>query len=279
MANADDREDFLTEDPEIPSQRYVLLSFLSPEKVLTRKDLFFFEEFLKTYEVEWKVKNLEKFLAGQVKAINDLLDAEYVKLNEKGLSEAAEVCRTSKLPVDKVLGSYQDFVRENAKEVQKTTIVEAYEDFIFKRGKEVEDKFFAKNNFQTTVRGLKVRGVFGSQEEAVSRSKKLQRNDPIHNIFVGEIGKWLPWDPDPKDISEQEYAEDQLNQLMKGYKQNEEAREKFYNENPKLKRKEKEIVVGPTASDANKSLFDGPADLAMERKMKNVVVTEKKADE
>lgn len=284
MANADDREDFLTEDPEIPSQRYVLLSFLSPEKVLTRKDLFFFEEFLKTYEVEWKVKNLEKFLAGQVKAINDLLDAEYVKLNEKGLSEAAEVCRTSKLPVDKVLGSYQDFVRENAKEVQKTTIVEAYDDFIFKRGKEVEDKFFAKNNFQTTVRGLKVRGVFGSQEEAVSRSKKLQRNDPIHNIFVGEIGKWLPWDPNPKDISEQEYAEDELNQLMKGYKQNEEAREKFYNENPKLKRKEKEIVVGPTASDANKALFDGPADLAMERKMKNVVVTEKtivekKADE
>jgi len=111
MANADEREDFLTEDPEIPSQRYVLLSFLSPEKVLTRKDLFFFEEFLKTYEVDWKVKNLEKFLAGQVKAINDLLDAEYVKLNEKGLGDAAEICRTSKLPVDKVLGSYQDFVR------------------------------------------------------------------------------------------------------------------------------------------------------------------------
>jgi hypothetical protein len=53
MANPD-VEDFLTEDPEIPSQRFVLLSFLSPEKVLARKDLFFFEEFLKNYEVEWK---------------------------------------------------------------------------------------------------------------------------------------------------------------------------------------------------------------------------------
>ena len=47
----------------------------------------------------------------------------------------------------------------------------------------------------------------------------------------------------------------------------------------KSKKKNKEIVVGPTASDANKSLFEGPADLAMERKMKNVVVSEKKAED
>jgi len=270
MSTSDQNEDFLTEDPEIPSQRFVLLSFLSPENVLARKDMFLFEEFLKFYEVEWKVKNLEKFLAGEVKKINDRLDAEYVKLNEKNLTEAAELCRTSKIPVDTVLSAYQDFVRQNSKEVTKTTIKECYDDFIFKHGKENEDKFFAKNNFQTTVRGLKVRGVFGSQEEAVGRSKKLQRNDPIHNIFVGEIGKWLPWDPNPKDIGEQEYAEEQLNQLMKGYKQNEEAREKFYNEHPNLKKKEAEKNIvnmfESSVVDSNKSLFEGPPDLAMQRK-------------
>jgi hypothetical protein len=270
MSTSEQNEDFLTEDPEIPSQRFVLLSFLSPENVLARKDMFLFEEFLKFYEVEWKVKNLEKFLAGEVKKINDRLDAEYVKLNEKNLTEEAELCRTSKIPVDTVLSAYQDFVRQNSKEVTKTTIKDAYDDFIFKHGKENEDKFFAKNNFQTTVRGLKVRGVFGSQEEAIGRSKKLQRNDPIHNIFVGEIGKWLPWEPNPKDIGEQEYAEEQLNQLMKGYKQNEEAREKFYNEHPNLKKKdaEKNIVnmFESSAADSNKSLFEGPPDLAMQRK-------------
>ena len=90
MSGTNEVEDFLTEDPEIPSQRFVLLSFLSPEKVLARKDLFFFEEFLKFYEVEWKVKNLEKFLAGQVKKINDRLDAEYVKLTEKKLTSAVK---------------------------------------------------------------------------------------------------------------------------------------------------------------------------------------------
>lgn len=271
MSKPTDQEDFLNEDPDIPGQRFVLLSFLSPEKVLSRKDLFFFEQFVKNYEVEWKVKNLEKFLADSVKTINDRLDKEYVKLIEKNLNDEAEVIRTSKLPVDSVLTAYQDFVRENRKAITTTTIKESYDDFLYKEGKKLEDEFFAKNNFQTTVRGLKIRGTYGTQEEAVARSKKLQRNDPIHNIFVGEVGKWLPWDPDPKDIAEQEYAEEQLNKLMKGYKENEEAREKFYQENPALKGKKAEKGVSnmfnvSKIEEEVKDLFDGPADLAMERK-------------
>jgi len=269
MANPD-VEDFLTEDPEIPSQRFVLLSFLSPEKVLARKDLFFFDEFLKNYEVDWKTKNLEKFLAQQVKTINDRIDEQYVKLTEKSLTEEAEIVRKSKIPVDSVLTAYQDYVKANAKEVSLTTIKDAWDEFEFKRGKELEDKFYAKNEFKTTVRGLKIRGVFGSQEEAIAKSKKLQRNDPIHNIFVGELGKWLPWDPNPKDIAEQEYAEDQLNQLMKGYKNNEESREKFYSEHPNLKKNgDKKVVTSMVEGDASttNAIFNGPADLAMERKM------------
>ena len=39
-------EDFLDEDTEVPGQKYVLLSFLSPEKVLDKKDQFFFKRFL-----------------------------------------------------------------------------------------------------------------------------------------------------------------------------------------------------------------------------------------
>ena len=51
-ANAAPKEDFLEEDPEIRSQKFVLLSFLSPENVLESKDNFFFGEFLKQYEIE-----------------------------------------------------------------------------------------------------------------------------------------------------------------------------------------------------------------------------------
>ena len=132
------------------------------------------------------------------------------------------------------------------------------------------------------MRGLKVRGSYSTQEEAAARAKKLQRNDPIHNIYVAEVGKWLAWDPNPHNVKEQEYQEDELNSLMKTYKENEEAREEFYNKNPDAKtaskkggvRGEKEImsIVGTEEDKSNaagehSSLFDGPADLALQRKM------------
>ena len=229
------REDFLDEDNEIPSQRFVLLSFLSPEKVLERKEQFFFEHFLKAYEIEWKTKNLEKFLAQQVLNINNKLDEEANRLLAAEQTAAADICRQSRIPVNTVLEAYQGFVKDNAKDITQTKIKEKYDDFIYAQGKRLEDEFHKRNNFQTTVRGLKVRGAYPTQEEATARAKKLQRNDPIHNIYVAEVGKWLAWDPNPHDVSNQEYAEDQLNQLMKSYKENEEQREQFFKQNPDLK--------------------------------------------
>lgn len=282
MAKSEVREDFLDEDNEIPGQRYVLLSFISPEKVLERKEHYFFEQFLKNYEITWKTKNLEKFLAKQVIDFNAKLDAEVNRLEAAELKEASEICRQARIPVDIVLSSYQEYIKENAKDITATKIKEAYDDFMFSHEKKLEDDFFAKNNFQTTIRGMKVRGSYGTQEEATARAKKLQRNDPIHNIFVAEVGKWLAWDPNPHNVSNQEYQEEELNSLMKAYKENEEAREQFYNKNPDAKnaskkggvRGEKEImsIVGPTeekssAAGEHASLFDGPADLALERKM------------
>ena len=41
------------------------------------------------------------------------------------------------------------------------------------------------------------------------------------------VGKWLPWDPEPSQVGEQEYAEEKLNSLMKNYKENEEAKDLF----------------------------------------------------
>jgi hypothetical protein len=280
------REDFLDEDNEIPGQRFVLLSFLSPEKVLERKDAYFLEQFLKNYEITWKTKNLEKFLAKQVLDFNAKLDAEVNRLEAAELKEASELCRQARIPVDSVLSAYQEYVKENAKEITTTTIKEAYDDFMYAREKKLEDEFFAKNNFQTSVRGLKVRGSYSSQEEATARAKKLQRNDPIHNIYVAEVGKWLAWDPNPNNVANQEYQEEELNSMMKAYKENEEAREQFYNKNPDAKnasksggvRGEKEIMSIVGASDEkdttsgaaggeHSSLFNGSADLALERKL------------
>lgn len=71
-------------------------------------------------------------------------------------------------------------------------------------------------------RGIKIRGVFATKEEAVKRAEYLQKIDPDFNIFVGEVGKWLGWDPDPSTVEDQVYREKKLQDLMNNYKKNRE---------------------------------------------------------
>lgn len=70
------------------------------------------------------------------------------------------------------------------------------------------------------VRGLKIRGCYPTREQADARAKHLQEIDPDYNVFVGEVGKWLPWDPDVNSVEDQQFQEKELNDLAKGYKKN-----------------------------------------------------------
>lgn len=283
-ASKQTKEDFLEEDPEIRSQKFVLLSFLSPENVLEKKDLFFFETFLKQYEVDFKIRNLETFLVSVVRGVNDQLtkEAERMDASSTDLSGASAICRKARLNMGSILETYSKYVKDSTPTIQTNVLKEAYDDFLFKHQTKLEEEFFEKNQFQTTMRGLKVRGVTGTHGEAVMMSKKLQKSDPIHNIFLGEVGKWLPWDPKPHQVQEQEYAEDQLNTLMKRYKDNEEARDTFITE--QRKDAVKGAKKGPLASDGNPvsgdsadgwgSMFGSDGDLAMKRKQEAQVAKE-----
>lgn len=275
MANTS--EDFLDEDVEIPSQRYVLLSFLSPEKVLTRKDLFMFEKFLQNYEIQWRLKNLELFLVSTAKKVNKLFEERSVELeNKKDLSGAdslSDLCRKSRIPVSSLLEDFQEFVKKNASDINKTKILEEWDNFMYANRSKLEDEFFAENKFRTSVRGLKVRGVYASSAEAEARSKKLQKEDQLHNIFVGQVGKWLAWDPEPSQVENHEYAEDQLNDLMKSYKKNEQARDEFYKERGgKPKRSVISMDVSESKDTATEAavtgnIFEAVGDLAHQRKL------------
>jgi hypothetical protein len=275
-------EDFLDEDTEIPGQRYVILSFISPEKVLDKKELYFFKKFLENYEVEWKVKNLEKYLVDVVKNINDQLDDRARELEKNDLAEQAQLCRKNRVSIDNLMNSFQTFVQKNRGEINKTKIAEAYDDFMYSNKTKLEDEFYALNEFRTSVRGMKVRGVYGNPKEAELKAKKLQSKDKYHNIFIGDVGKWLPWDPQPHEVKEQEYAQDELNTLMRKYKENEDNREKFFEE--RSKGGPKQVFGAPTdggkaASEQFGSMFGGQGDLALQRKMEKPLVTVEKVAE
>lgn len=101
------------------------------------------------------------------------------------------------------------------------------------------------------IMGIKVRGVFETYEDARTRSEQLQKMDKHHNIFVGEIGKWLPFDVDIATIETEDdpvYREQALNQYMKAYKdclKEEEVEEKERKEQT-LKGNNAKVVTGMT---------------------------------
>lgn len=101
------------------------------------------------------------------------------------------------------------------------------------------------------ILGIKVRGVFESYEDAKIRADQLQKQDKYHNIFVGEIGKWLPFNVDISTMEtddEPVYREQALNQYMKAYKDclKEEEVEENERKEQTLKANNAKVVTGKT---------------------------------
>lgn len=270
------KEVYLEADKEIPGQHYVCLSFISPNDVLKNKDIFFFAEFLKDYEVQYKVKATETFVMAQVLKVQDAASK---------LQDVLENLKTKEtIVVDDLSGSLsvvgdlrknltaltaadlEKHVKAEMSDFKETTIEEAYKTFLFKHKKSLEDNFFEKNQFRTTVQGLKVRGVYATYNEAAARAKTIQKLDPSFNVYVGQVGFWLPWDPSPHDVADQEYADDQLNTLMKNYKSNESQRDEFYASTKKDRLAGAKIKDSDKSGEASNSDMFGGDDLAIARK-------------
>ena len=196
--------DYLEEDPEVPTQRYCIISFISPEKVLKQRAEFFNEKFVEWLDYDWKITGMETY--------NAFLAKKY------------------SLKIDDLFKDFEEFRKVHNDAVKKTDIHEKYEVFLLKNEKDLDATFTEKVEFQTNVRGVKVRRVFASVEEAQNYAKIMQRRYPRDNLYVGKVGCWLPWDPSEHVMPEVEYAEQELNELMRKYKENEANREMFFEE-------------------------------------------------
>ena len=92
-------------------------------------------------------------------------------------------------------------------------------------------------------RAVKVRGTFKTLDQTYRHAEDLRQYDPNFHIFTCEVGKWLPFDPDPALLEDENYMEDQLNQLLKGYKENKMNTKQHYNQR-KREMMEKAIQEG-----------------------------------
>ena len=56
----------------------------------------------------------------------------------------------------------------------------------------------------------------------------LREVDPSHDVYVGPVGMWMPWEPEAYKTGRVEYLEEELNQLMHEKTKNEkQARRAF----------------------------------------------------
>ena len=187
--------DLLEEDKTIAGQKFVCVSFISPEKILKQKEVFFFEEFLKKWELN---KSMEKFV--------QFLNFVSYKYN---------------MNFDDLTNDFKEFVKEEKDSLSKSSMEDEYKTFLDNNEEDLEKKFGIKNNFQTSIRGVKVRGAYPSLEEAELRCKMLREVDPNHDVYVGPVGLWMPWEPEAYKTGRVEYMEEELNQLMSEKNKNE----------------------------------------------------------
>jgi hypothetical protein len=187
--------DLLDEDKAVAGQKWVCMSFVSPDKILKKKELFFFEEFLKHWDYSKGVQKFSQFL--------NFISYKY------------------NMNFDKIMSDYQEFIKSEESELVKTSIGDDYKNFLDAKEEELEKVFNEMHNFQTNTRGVKVRGSYPSREEAELRCKLLRELDPNHDIYVGPVGTWVPWEPEAYRTGRVEYLNDELNQLMHEKNKNE----------------------------------------------------------
>ena len=201
-------KDFLTNDPPIRGQAFACISTICPENILASKDAFYLSEYISKISADLVV-------------MFDVLKQKY--------------------PDDK--DWIQNVIDLNPQLFDEPSMQEDFKTFRNLNYANIEDEFHKANDFQTSIRGLKIRGSYSSLDEARARAVKLHKDDPKHNVWVAEIGAWIPLADNPDVIKAQEYSETQLNTLMKKYHENNEQKDAFFQERKRVMNDDKEPAV------------------------------------
>lgn len=179
--------DLLDVDAPIAGQAFCLLSFLSPEKILKQKEVYYFSAFLKKWDFAKSMEKFSQFL--------NFVSFKY------------------KISFEDLMKDYEEFIKEERPNLVNDSVEGEYATYLDHNEERLEKEFNMEHNFQTSTRGIKFRGVFPSLQEAELRSKMIREKDPHHDIYTGECGVWMPWEPEAYKTGRVEYMEEELNQL------------------------------------------------------------------
>ena len=100
--------------------------------------------------------------------------------------------------------------------------------------------------------GVKLRGAFGTRDEAANHAKRLQKEDPTFDIYVVEQYKWLLIPPDADKIEDVHYTNEKLEEIMVGYKENQSQAARMFQE------RKAGMTTQYSAGDENSKFYSKP---------------------
>jgi hypothetical protein len=233
--------DYLKEDPPITNQQYVCMSFVEPhEDTVLAKCKYMMKEYLRyifSKEAREKRENLAKYGT-------DMPEDE---------------------KKDKELLAGGNLFDEEV----EAWFVNQMEDLTlrFKRQNPEHDR--------VTIRGFKVRGSYPTLRAAKQQAARLKRDDASFHIFVGEVGKWCPFNPINLGDVTAEFANSNLNKIVHGHQKQQELvrdhyrirKEALMNRGKKLKGRrgaEDKVVPRITSTDEDEKETEKPVEYSPE---------------
>ena len=103
--------------------------------------------------------------------------------------------------------------------------------------------------------GIKIRGSFAPRDEAAKHAARLQKEDATFDIYVVDMYKWLLIPPDSDKIEDVHYTNDKLEEIMKGYRENQSEAARMFNERKTAMMAEKNHFV---SGDDNSKFYNKP---------------------
>ncbi|MDB4352158.1 hypothetical protein OAA60_01885 [Porticoccaceae bacterium] len=186
------KTDWLREDQPIPGQNFVCISYVAPEDFIKKYEVYCFEEFLKRWNFNKSIEVFVTFL--------NFISYKY------------------KVSVDDLHSDFKEFVESEREKLQDSNISLDLKDYMTTNRDQLLSSFGKIHDFQTSVRGVKVRGVYSTKDDAIEMARKLNENDRSVSVHVADVGKWLALDNVVgKDVK---YQESELNTLMEEREKN-----------------------------------------------------------
>lgn len=220
-------------------QNWAVVSFISPEDRIKQRFFYSANKFL-YYNVNKQLidsttqiardsnTKIKDFFAKKIEHYKSSTDNPVYGLVAEVLSQLQEQS-LEVLNEDAMVSSTLRQYRINSEE-----LISQFDQYKTVNEKDLTEEFNAEFDEGTSIRGLKIRGIYDDLQDAKKRGKYCRDNiEQAINTYVVPVGKWCPWDPTPDSVLEQDYMVEELNEMMTKYNENVAQKNEFFDKHKK----------------------------------------------